>query len=310
MGVLPNFLTYLVNVTTLIALMSIALTCFAVEECEDYTSVRVEGKSGLASDGDYLEVRTQLLNSLLVDAVAKVNGAQIRARETSLLREVNGEIDSQYDARTVRALKGLVKSYSFPPDGESTVSDRNFGKMLTMQLEVIVCDQAASDIVFVSLGDVAFPQFQEFSNEYLKEFVRAAIPAGSKLSLVGDEDDVAFYDYVITGKILNLSATVEESVLKAFLGKVVRTGNGRPIVDSKQYRISLTIALRAENAVDKSYVVITKTVERMYSSSVRPDGALAQRIDEFAGAAVGEVSGLLFKKIIDQEGFKQPFKRD
>ena len=308
---LRNPQKYILRLTVLlITLMGMTQPGFTAEDCEDYSAVRVEGKSVLGSDTDYLKVRTQLLDSLLVDAVAQVNGAQIRVRETSMLREINGEIDSRYDARTVRASKGLVKSYSFPPDGETVISEPGLGRMLSMMVDVIVCNQAASDLVYVSMGKIAFPQFEEFSDQYLKEFVRAAIPATSKLRLIGAEDDVSFYDYVITGKILNLSTTVEDSAVKALIGNVVRTSNGRPIVDSRQYRMSATIALKAENAVDKSYTVVTKTVEKMHSSAVRTDGALEQRMNEFVGVAVGDVSELLFKKIINQEGFKQPFRRD
>lgn len=279
-------------------------------DCEDYTAVHIEGKSGLPSDTKYLEVRTQLLDSLLADAVARVNGAQVSAREASRLSEVNGELDSSYDALSMRAVKGLIKSYSFAPDGEAVISDPNFGNMLTMALDVVVCDRSVTDTVYVALGDIAFQQFEDFTDAYLSEFIRAAIPSKSNLRLLQSVDETGFYDYIITGKVLNIATTAENSMLMAFIGNAVRTGNGKPIVDSRQYRMSATVALRAENAIDKSYTVVTHTVEKKLSAAVGTGDALAQRIDEFSGEAVGEVAGMLFEKIVNQEDFRKPFQRD
>lgn len=287
----------------------VAPTGAMADACQDFSAVNVKGKVALPSDSAYLSTRTELLDSLLIDAVAQVNGAKIRSRETMKQKEVNGALDDRYDANTVRTLKGLVKSYSFPAEGEAIHIDPIFGKMLSLELEVIVCNRSAIDTVYVSLGEVKFPQFQDFSDQYMLSFVRDAIPPESNLRLVEDEDDVAFFDYVISGRIINISATAEDSVIKALIGNVVRTGDGKPIVDSVQYRLSATVALKAENAVDKSYTVTTQIVERIHSSAVRRDGALAQRANEFAGEAVGEVAQTLFQRIINQEGFKKPFRR-
>lgn len=279
-----------------------------MSDCEDYKSVHIEGKNGLASEADYLKSRNQLLNQLLVDAVAQVNGAEFRTRETTQLNVANGKVDDRYNQVNVRRAKGQVRSYAFAPDGE-TIEDSDIGKLLKLVLDVIVCVQpGGDDSVYVTVGDIEFPGYEEFANQELTEFVRAAIPEDSKLRMVKNEGDVTYYDYVISGKIMNIAATFEDSALKAMIGNVVRTGNNKPIVESRYTRMSATIALKAQNAVDLSYTVVTETVERKVSVGMS-EGALTQRINEFAGDAVRDVSAKLFRKVLNHEGFKQPTTR-
>ena len=270
--------------------------------CDATRQVSVSGSENLASETSYRATRDSLLRSLLVEAATIVNGADITARRSSGVTAVNDDISAVIESYETIKARGLIVSYSFPMHGEAVV-ETDIGPMLRLNLDVVVCDQSSvRPRVYIKIQGVNFTNFREFEKD-LTAIVAGAIPAESDLIYIDGSQANAYYDYVVSGQVLSVAATVEENRWLRALGQTV-TASGQPIVDSRQHRLSAIIQMKAYHPADDTYTLVHETVEKTISIKSR-DGALARSIDEFIVEALDSTSLVLFEKIIKQRDFKK-----
>jgi hypothetical protein len=266
--------------------------------------VRVEDTERNVSEVDYRKKRNRLLDHLLTEAVERVNGVETFARSSSKIDLNNDVLNMHTRQKNIQKSQGFVKSYSFPSNGEEVLETES-GLTITLRLDVIVCDHSNLEgRIFIAVGRIDFKNFEKYLVSDLSDIVASGIPPDSNIFTVkyADNSD-QYYDYLITGKILSIGVTREVSGIKAVIGNVIRA-NGKPIVESRSYRLSAMIVLKADNSFDDTYTIVNETIEKQVSYSPYEE-SLERYIDEFITDSLEEASKVLFLKIRAQKDFRK-----
>ena len=155
-------------------------------------------------------------------------------------------------------------------------------------------------IDYVAVGEIEFKNYPTIDKSQLRELVESAAPGKSNIRIVAIDEGPELYDYVITGSILQVSATPQKNRLRSALGSSIKL-NGQKIVDPLDLRLTATIALKAESMFENTYVTVHQTVPKR--TKIR--GRVGEDyMNAFIGEALQKVAGDLFKKIQNQKDFK------
>lgn len=266
--------------------------------------VQVTGREFINAGDSYSKVKQALVNELLMDAVRQGVGIEIRKRTSSSMTLADNRLSEEFKELNIEKARGYISEYAIAQEKVVEEGGRSL-LIVVIDAEVRVPKNRIMREV-VAIGDITWPAQNNAVLKQAGDLVATAYFDNPRFDLIKGDPEKEYHDWVMTGKLVGTSSRNTTSRGRA-IGNSFMQGllvNGRPVakVDERVVRVSATVYMQAENAMDKTVLSDTTTEERDFPVTAVDNGLdqmVNKMIDDLFVKSTRNVFNKLLKRSAD-----------
>ena len=274
-----------------VGIIATSLTGHA-KDCKEIKTIVVEGKEFVEKGSKYQDIKQDVTNQCLIDAVKQALGANIRSNIDMSSTVIDDTYSDKLKELTTEKVQGYVDSYKIIKED---IESKETINLLYLQIEAKVCvpdKEQLQEIVLI--GDILFPDGKK--SEPGKQYMHGAFPKNDKYILISGDPENTYYDILITGKLIGSTIQVIENTSgKAgarIFGSALGGQLGNAIANSaedKKKEAFITVSVQAENKVLKEIYNDTQSIKKSFASDTDDHVALSTTYKECVEKALSAV---------------------
>ncbi len=271
---------------------------YIANRCAETKPIRVAGREFIRDGDSYDKIKQQVINALLVDAVRQVAGIEIKNHFSSRISVTNNKLDEEVRSLNVEKARGYINKFSI---AHEDVLHEGGTSLLSVVLDATVCVPANRFIrEIVAIGDITSPEGKVMFDS-ARDLIATAYFENPRFDVTKADPKDAYHDWLLTGRLVNVSARIENSFLnlfrQAFTLSLSPVPNRPRIIDTRVAHVMITTYMQAENVFDKSILSDTTTLERDIPLTALNNG-LDRMVDSLAEEAMVESTKQVFRKLL------------
>jgi hypothetical protein len=263
-------------------------------DCASVEQVEITGREFVNAGVGYQKLKSNLIDSLLKQAVEQVLGKQITANSRSELAVRNQDLEESLRTMTVERARGFVTGYEVRPPGEELLELGGATIMqMTLTADVCIPDSRGATYI-VAIGEILSGDGSPAPPAIVETLV-AEITKNPRLSTVRlPVESHIYYDFLLTGRVTraekkevaNLGGQIGAALLNSLTNEKQR-------VDDRVLQLTVEFALQLEDVADRTTTnAIGRGIETMPRRSNRNVEAMTA-LKAASKAAVDALGGVM-----------------
>jgi len=190
-----------------IGLLFLSFTCSAAQkhDCKEIIDTKVQSREFITGNVGYGELKKQVIQQALLDAVKQTLGTEVRTHSGMKLQSDDGVESERFRELTAEKAKGFVKKYKITKED---IVDKGAITLLEIAIDASICIPKRTEVKeLVVMGDFFIDDQNSIK---FKKVMMTGFPQKNKYySLVAGKPDEVFHDIRIQGRLIDSSVKKE-----------------------------------------------------------------------------------------------------